>query len=118
VAVRTGLDREQLCSSPASLPAHCYNGTSLWIYIRPGGAFGYRRAFSRALEAWEAIFALLEPARGASLLWGASCRLWGQAGDDQSPHRLLEAPSYLSHPPTQFSSTFLFGSILVHTNGS
>jgi hypothetical protein len=29
VAVRTGLDREQLCSSPASLPAHCCNGTSL-----------------------------------------------------------------------------------------
>ncbi|KAJ5247015.1 hypothetical protein N7468_001998 [Penicillium chermesinum] len=31
--------------------------------------------------------------------------LGGVPGDDQSPHRLLEAPTYLSHPLTHYIST-------------
>ncbi|KAJ5884015.1 uncharacterized protein N7473_010901 [Penicillium subrubescens] len=66
------------------------------------GVVGRYTGFTWSSGAWEAVSPLLEPARGASLLWALVADSWGQSGDDQSPHRLLEPPTLPFAPADLF----------------
>lgn len=85
-------------------------GAQRSIYINPW-------PYTCTLRAPAAPWKLLVSTSGlyvARALASARCHLWGCPGDDQSPHRLLEALTYHSQPPPNlFSPAFLKLSDLV-----